>query len=157
MKNFLLRHQEISVTTTESLHSQERGGCTPASVAQFFLSMNPLCTPFNIILQNFTFATKLASLLYSTNTKILGLEGNRQISSVISADRGTFVTVAACLSPTGYTIPPLLVFPRKCVQHKLMNGTPHGSIHARHFSGWIQSEIFAHWFLHSIKHTKPTK
>jgi len=32
-----------------------------------------------------------------------------------------------------------------------------GSIHACHPSGWIQSEIFSQWFLHFIKHTKPTK
>jgi len=38
-----------------------------------------------------------------------------------------------------------------------MNGTPPGSIHACHPSGWIQSEIFSQWFLHFIKHTKPTK
>jgi len=28
LKNFLRRHQEISVTTPEGLHSQERGVCT---------------------------------------------------------------------------------------------------------------------------------
>ena len=38
-----------------------------------------------------------------------------------------------------------------------MNGTPPGSIHVCHPSGWIQSEIFSHWFLHFIKHRKPTK
>ena len=39
----------------------------------------------------------------------------------------------------------------------MMNGTPPGSIHACHPSGWIQSEIFIQRFLHFIKHTKPTK
>ena len=38
-----------------------------------------------------------------------------------------------------------------------MNGISHGSIHIRHPSGWIQSEIFCQWFLHFIKHTKLTK
>jgi len=38
-----------------------------------------------------------------------------------------------------------------------MNGTLPGSIHACHPSGWIESEIFSHWFLHFIKHTKLTK
>jgi hypothetical protein len=61
------------------------------------------------------------------------------------------------MSPTGRFIPPLLVFPRKSMKQELMNGTPPGSIHACHPSGWIQSEIFYQWFLHSIKHTKPTK
>ena len=38
-----------------------------------------------------------------------------------------------------------------------MNGTPSGSIHACHPSGWIQREIFSQWYLHFFKHTKPTK
>ena len=38
-----------------------------------------------------------------------------------------------------------------------MNGTLPGSIHACHPSGWIESEIFSQWFLHFIKHKKPTK
>jgi len=43
------------------------------------------------------------------------------------------------------------------MKQELMNGTPPGSIHACHSSEWIQSEIFSQWFLHFIKHTKPTK
>ena len=36
LKNVLCRHQEMSVTTPEVLHSQKRGGFTPESVAQYF-------------------------------------------------------------------------------------------------------------------------
>jgi hypothetical protein len=89
--------------------------------------------------------------------KILGLKGKRQISSVQYADRGFLVTVVTCLSPNVHFIPPLLVFPRKYMQQELMNGTPPGTIHECHFSGWIQSEIFTQWCLHFIRHTKPTK
>ena len=91
------------------------------------------------------------------HTKILGLKGKGQISSVQSAERGSLVTVVTCLSPTGHIIPPLLVFPRKIMKEELMNGTPPGSIHACHSSGWIQSEIFTQQFLQFIRHTKPTK
>jgi len=61
------------------------------------------------------------------------------------------------MSPTGHFIPPLLLFPRKSMKQELMNGALPGSIHVCHPSGWIQSEIFSQWFLHFIKHTKPTK
>jgi len=61
------------------------------------------------------------------------------------------------MSPAGHFIPPLLAFPRKNIKQELMNGTPPGLIHACHPSVWIQSEIFAHWFLHFSKHRKPTK
>ena len=91
------------------------------------------------------------------HTKILRLKGKRQIFSVQSPDQGSLVTVVNCVSPTGQFIPPLLVFQRKYNKPELMNGTPPGSIHACHTSGWIQSEIFTQWFLHFVKHTNPTK
>jgi len=75
----------------------------------------------------------------------------------VSAERGSLVTVVNCMSLTGHFIPPLLVFPRKNMKQELMNGTPPGSIHTCHPSGWIQSEIFSQWFLHFMKHTKPIK
>ena len=50
------------------------------------------------------------------HTKILGLKGKRQISSVQTADRESLVTVVTYLSPAGLFIPPLLVFPRKCMK-----------------------------------------
>jgi len=75
------------------------------------------------------------------HTKILALKGKRQITSLQSAERGSLVTVVTCMSPIGPFIPPLLVFPRKNVKEELMSGSPPGSSHACHPSGWIQSEI----------------
>ena len=53
------------------------------------------------------------TIVQHKHTKILGLKGKRQISSVQSAERGSLVTVVNCMSPTGHFIPPLLVFPKK--------------------------------------------
>ena len=89
--------------------------------------------------------------------KILGLKGKRQIPSLQSEERGSFVTIVTCMSPTRHFIPPLLVFPRKNMKQEMMNDIPPGSIHACHPSGYIQSKNFSQWFLHYIKHTKPTK
>jgi hypothetical protein len=48
--------------------------------------------------------------------KILGLKGKRQIYSVQSTERGSLVKVLTYESPTGHFIPPLLIFPRKCMK-----------------------------------------
>jgi hypothetical protein len=90
------------------------------------------------------------TIVLHKHTKILGLKGKRQISSVQFADRGSPVTVVTCFSPTGHFILPLLVFPRKYMKSELMNGSPPGSIHTCHFSGWIESEIFTQLFLYFI-------
>ena len=69
LQNFLSRHPQISVRTPEGLSLSRAMGFTPESATQFFKSTNPQWTPFNIILQDFTTATKPASLLYSTSTR----------------------------------------------------------------------------------------
>jgi len=66
---FLHCHPQISVRTPQGLSLSTAKGFTPESVAQFFKYMNMQWTPLNIILQDFTIATKPASLLYSTNTQ----------------------------------------------------------------------------------------
>jgi hypothetical protein len=37
-----------------------------------------------------------------------------------------------------------------------MNGTSLRSIYGCHPSGWIQTDLFAHWFLHLNQHVKLT-
>jgi len=75
------------------------------------------------------------AIVQPKHTKILGLKGKRQLSSVQSADRGSLVTVVTCMSPTVHFIPTLLVFQRKNMKQELMNGSPPGSIHVCHSLG----------------------
>jgi len=82
------------------------------------------------------------AIVQHKHTKILGLKGKRQISSLQSAERRPLETVINCISQNGHFIPPLLVFPRKIIKKELMISTPPGSIHECVPSGWIQREIF---------------
>jgi len=130
LKNFLPLHKEISVTATEGLHSQERAVSLFNQQLSFFLIYKPATYTIQhnpAILYNCD-ETGI-SIVQHKHTKILGLKGKRQISSVKSVDRGSLVTVVNCLSPNGHSIPQLLVFARKYMK-QLMNGTPPGSIHA---------------------------
>ena len=96
--------------------------------------------------------------LQHKHTKILGLKGKRQISSVQTAERGSLVTVVNCMSQNGQFISPLLVFP------KIYETRPdewhtvpiNPRVPSLWVEEWIQSEVFTQCFLHFIKHTKPT-
>jgi hypothetical protein len=158
LKNSLRRHPQISVRTPEDLSLSRARGFTPESVAQFFEVYEPAMdtiqhNPAKLYNCDETGIT----ILQHKHMKILGLKGKFQIYSLQSAERESLVTVVTCMSPTGQFIHPLLLFPRKNIKQELMNGTPPGLIYPCHPSGWIQSEIFSQWFIHFIKHTKPTK
>ena len=143
VEKFPTSSQEVSVTTTESLHSHDRGVALWISSSVFFEIYEPAMYTIQHNPARLYNCNEMGiTTVQHKHTKILGLKGKGQISSVQSAERGSLVTVVTCLSPTGHIIPPLLVFPRKIMKEELMNGTPPGSIHACHSSGWIQSEIF---------------
>ena len=92
------------------------------------------------------------TIVQHKHRKILGLKGNRQISSVQFAERGSLVTQVNSVSPTGQFLPTVLVYPRKYMKPELIHHTPLGSIHACHSPGWTESEIFTQWFLHFVKY-----
>jgi hypothetical protein len=154
LKNFLHCHQEIQLQPLKdfTLKSEGLQSCISSSV---FLNLRSRYVhhkhnPARLQLRR-------NRRHYCTAQTRENFRIKRQISSVQSAERGPLVTVVNCMSPTGHFILPLPVFPRKYMKPELMNGTPSGSIHVFHHSGWIQSEIFTQWFLHFNKHTKPTK
>ena len=97
------------------------------------------------------------TIVQHKHTKILGLKGKHQISSLQSAEWGSLVTVTTCMSPTGHFVPPLFVFPRKNMKQELINGTPPGSIHACHPLGVDTDRDFFPVVSSFLKHTKPTK
>ena len=117
-----------------------------------FLNLRTLNTQFSIILQNFTIATKPASLLYSTAQTRENININRQASDFFFSIRRTgFSCDSRQLYESNQTFhSSLLVFPRQYMKPEMMHGTPPGSIDACHFSGWRQGEIFTQWFLHFI-------
>ena len=85
-----LQLQPLKVFT---LKNEASCSCSSSSV---FLIKNPLLTPFNIIVQD----RDHYCTVQHKNTKILGLKGKRQISSVKSTERGYIVTVVKFMSPT---------------------------------------------------------
>jgi len=93
------------------------------------------------------------AILQHKHTKVLGLKGKRQISSVQSAEGGYLVTVVNSVSPTGHSIPPLLVFPRKYMKPELLHGTPSRSIDTSHPSG-VDTERDFHPFHQTYKADK---
>ena len=145
LKNFLSHHQEISVRNPESLS---------LSRASVFEINEPALDTFQPNSARLYSCDETGiTIVQHKYTKILGLRCKRQISSLHSAEWGPLVTVVTCMSPTSS----VTCFSKKKCETELMNGTPPGSIHACHPSGRIQSEIFTHWFLRLIKHTKPAK
>lgn len=51
------------------------------------------------------------SIVPKTKCKIIAKTGRKQVDALVSAERGTTITVEICFSATGHYMPPMLVFP----------------------------------------------
>lgn len=97
------------------------------------------------------------SIVQSKFPKIIARRGKKQIRALTSAERGSLVTIATCMSPAGIFVPPMMIFPRKNMTQVLMKGAPMGSIGRAHPSGWIQTHLFTERFQHFVGYVKETE
>ena len=88
----------------------------------------------------------------------MSIKGKKQVSKLMSGERGRNITVLLCINAAGdQFIPPLFVFPRARIDQKLKKHAPEGSIFDAQYSGWITVSGFLKWLEAFIKHVHPTK
>ncbi|XP_041378240.1 uncharacterized protein LOC121390478 [Gigantopelta aegis] len=103
------------------------------NVNKFFDLLEPLMEKYKFPPNNIYNVDETGiTTVQSKPSKILAQTGRRQVGSLVSAERGTLVTVEICMSVTGAFIPPMFIFPRVRMKIELMNGSPPGSIYACH-------------------------
>ena len=89
--------------------------------------------------------------------KVVDKVGSKNPSFITSGDKSQ-LTVLACCSAAGYAIPPFVIFDRKALNPKLTEGEVPGTLYGLSHNGWINSELFFHWFLrHFLDFAPPTR
>jgi len=54
--------------------------------------------------------------------------GKKNVWGVTSAEKGKTHTIVTCVSASGYSLPPTIIFPRKRMSEKLQQGTFPGTL-----------------------------
>ena len=155
---FLQRHKNtLSVRRPTGTSFARAKGFNKESVDNFFTLLEKEYEKHNFP-ANRVFNVDETGLTVVQNkvADVVGRKGKRQIASLTSMERGSLVTLIACMSAGGDFVPPMLIFPRKNMNIQLMKGTPPGSISAVHPSGWVQASLFAQWFRHFMDTVKPS-
>ncbi|XP_047020138.1 uncharacterized protein LOC124636298 [Helicoverpa zea] len=91
------------------------------------------------------------------SAKVLALKGQKQVSKVTSAERGTLVTTCYIINALGNTLPPVMIFPRVHFKNHMLNGAPTGTLGLATQSGWMNKELFVKTMKHFITHTNSRK
>ena len=91
--------------------------------------------------------------------KVVAELGRRHVYALTSAECGKTHTVLSCVSASGYTMPPMMVYPRKkAVPEQCKAGALPCTLFASSSRGWINTDLFLQWFsffLHKIPSAGP--
>lgn len=90
--------------------------------------------------------------------KVVAGAGQKHPYSVTAGEKSQ-ITILACGSAAGYTIPPMVVFDRKALKPEMTIGEVPGTFYGLSESGWMDSELFEEWlknhFLQQIPPVRP--
>ena len=75
--------------------------------------------------------------------------------SVFTSTGKSQITVAACVSAAGVSIPPMVIWDRKTLSPELARGEVPGTIYGLSTSGWMDMELFRIWFQRHFLHYAP--
>ncbi|CAK1554377.1 unnamed protein product [Leptosia nina] len=81
----------------------------------------------------------------------------RQVGVISSVERGKLTTVVCCCNAAGSFIPPFMIFGRKRMNFRLLDGSPPGTVATCTDNGWISGPTFLEWLRHFVAVTRPTK
>lgn len=88
--------------------------------------------------------------------KILSKSGKKQVGIISSVERGKLTTVVCCCNAAGSFIPPFLIFGRKRMVPRLLDGAPPGTVASCTDNGWINGPTFLEWLRHFVDMTRPS-
>ena len=89
--------------------------------------------------------------------KRVAVRGQKHVH-VINSGNKTHISVLACVSASGYALPPMVVFQRKTLIPQLTTDEVSGTIYGLSASGWMDRELFQEWFhRHFLQHTPSTR
>lgn len=147
-EKFRRRHLKLSLRSAESLAFHRAISVTTEVVDNYFdlleetLRQNDLLSKPSLIFN----CDESGMPLSHRPGHCIARKGQKHVTAVVSGNKSQ-ITILACASAAGNTIPPFVIFDRKNLNQELTIGEIPGTMYGLSpGSGWIDTELFRDWF-----------
>ena len=147
--SFRARHPKVALRHAEPLSYARAAASSPDTVSQYFdlleetIAVNGLSQRPGQIFN----CDETGMPLSHKPPKVIAQVGQKHPYSVTSGDKSQ-ITILACASASGYSIPPMVIYDRKSLQPDMTAGEMPGTFYGLSDSGWMNGELFEEWFKH---------
>lgn len=153
---FMKRNPVLSIRTPEATSAGRASAFNRHNVSEFFSKLGEILLKHKLTPSRIWNLDETGVTTVLKPKKIVAQKGTKQVGAIVSAERGTLVTVELAASAAGNTIPPMFVFPRLKYKDLFLRDGPPESVGAGNSSGWMTATEFLTYMDHFIKFTKPT-
>ena len=157
--SFRKRHPHLTLRTAEKLSYARYVSSDPLVITQYFDLLKATLHDNDLI-------DKPAQILNCDETgmpldqlpKYVVAERGQKHPRAVTTGSKKQVTVLACVSAAGYSLPPLVIFAQKSLNQELTLGEVPGTMYGLTDKGWMDGEVFDNWFTHHfLAHAPPLR
>ena len=157
---FRRRHPKLTIRTPQALSYCRAISGNEETISDLFGKVGAIYGKLNLFskpMQVFNADETGISIVHKPG-KVLAQLGRRNIYSITAAERGKTHTVLACVSASGYVLPPMMIYPRKrAVPENMKIGAVPNTLFLSSENGWINSTIYLQWLQFFVQNIPPLR
>lgn len=111
---FIKRNPSLSIRTPEATSASRASSFNRNNVGEFFTKLGEILLKHTLLPSRIWNLDETGDWRHhsaKTEKKIVASKGVKQVGAIVSAERGTLITVELAASAAGNTVPPKFIFP----------------------------------------------